>query len=121
VSAGVRATRVPVWAAEANCHLTPAAWLAAQAIQLTWRTVKQLLAEGEESVVDRALVLFTDSGRLVSDLVTACLNLPLCSFATPETWSGMCLELSYPPQRTVSGCRLLVACFAKIMSGCGFA
>ena len=51
-------------------------------------------------MVDRALVLFTDS-RLVSDLVTACLDLPLCSFATPETWSGMCLELSHPPQRTV--------------------
>ena len=67
-----------------------------QAIQLTWETVKQLLTEGEELVVDAALTLIPDSGVITTVIIT-CQQLPLCSFATPETWSGTHLELATDP------------------------
>jgi hypothetical protein len=58
-----------------------------QAVQLTWGTVRQLLANDNESVVIAAL------GRIQSTKVNMAIvrswQLPLCRFATPETWSGM--------------------------------
>ena len=66
-------------------------FVAAQAIQLTWRTVKQLLAEDDLSVVTRALDL-VPRHSLILAIITACLQLPVCSFATPKTWSGMCVH-----------------------------
>ena len=61
--------------------------LATQTIQLTWRTAKQLLADGDELVVDTVLGVSPDN-RGISDIVITCLQLPLCGFATPETRSG---------------------------------
>lgn len=67
-----------------------------QAIQLTWETVKQLLTEGEELVNDTALTLIPDSG-VITTVITACQQLPLCSFATPKTWSGTHLQVATYP------------------------
>ena len=63
-----------------------------QAIQLTWRTATQLLADGDDSVVDSMLGFAPDSRGIRDIIATACLKLPLCGFATPETWSGVHLH-----------------------------
>jgi hypothetical protein len=61
--------------------------LAVQAIQLTWRTVMQLLNHDDKSVVDCALGLIPN--RAIVDIVVACIDLPLSIFAVPHTRSGV--------------------------------
>ena len=43
-------------------------------------------------MVDSVLGITPDSRGTKDNIVTACLQLPLCGFATPETWSGMRLH-----------------------------
>ena len=84
---------------------------AKQAIELTWWTIKQLLAADKGSVVLAALRLI-QSSKVNMAIVEACRRLPLCSFATPKTWSGMHLHLRRPSQRSVNivvRCTLLQA------------
>jgi hypothetical protein len=61
--------------------------LAAQAIQLTWRSVKQLLNHDDQCVVDLALGLIPN--RVIHNIVMACKDLPLSIFAVPYTRSGV--------------------------------
>jgi hypothetical protein len=84
--------------------------LAAQAIQLIWRTIKQLLAEDDQSVVDTALVHILHS-RPIQGTVAVCLQLPLCAFATPKTWSGARLQFVPLLQHLVSESSMLAAWF----------
>jgi hypothetical protein len=42
-------------------------------------------------VVTRALDLIPDS-RVILAINTVCLQLPVCAFATPKTWSGVHLH-----------------------------
>jgi hypothetical protein len=67
-----------------------------QAIQLTWGTVKQLLGNDSESVVTSALGLI-QSSKLNMAIVQVW-RLPLCGFATPNTWSGTLHQLGHPSQ-----------------------
>ena len=42
-------------------------------------------------MVTRALDLIPNS-RVILSIITACLQLPVCGFATPKTWSGVHLH-----------------------------
>jgi hypothetical protein len=88
---------------------------AKQAIELTWWTIKQLLAADNDSVVLAALRLIQSSKANMA-IVEACRRLPLCSFATPKTWSVMHLHLRRPSQRAVNiVARLLYAATGPYM------
>ena len=60
-----------------------------------WWTVKQLLAEDDDSVASTALG-FIQSSAINMAIIVGCQRLPLCSFATHDTWSGMRLNLVLP-------------------------
>ena len=76
-----------------------------QAIQLTWGRVKQLLDNADESVVLTALGLIQRSK--INMAIVQVWRLPLCGFATPNTWSGTLHQLGRPSQHPVyEGCAL---------------
>ena len=75
------------------------------------------MAEGDESVVDSVLGLSPDITG-IKDIVMACLQLPLCGFATPETWSGMHVH-STTCQHLMSRCLCASYLLPRRMSGCG--
>lgn len=63
-----------------------------QAIQLTWRTVRQLLAKNDGPVFTAMLNGFSRN-RLILAIFATCVDLPFCSFASPHTWSGAHVQL----------------------------
>ena len=60
-------------------------------MQSIWWTSKQLLAEDEQLVVDIALAHILHS-RPIRGTIAVCLQLAVCAFATPKTWSGARLQ-----------------------------
>jgi hypothetical protein len=64
---------------------------------MTWRTVKQLLADEIKSVVGSAVSLIM-ADDVIEDIMVSCLRLPVCGFATPKTRLGtnpICASCSY--------------------------
>jgi hypothetical protein len=59
---------------------------AVQGIQLTWRTVTQLLSSDDMSVVDSTVSLLHEEA--VVEMTFSGIKLPICSFATPSTRLG---------------------------------
>lgn len=66
-----------------------------QAIQLAWTSVKQLLSDNNQLVVENALSFILSSGAITS-VVVASAQLPLFAFATPKTRTGVLRHLWHP-------------------------
>lgn len=65
-----------------------------QAIQLAWTSVKQLLSDNNQLVVENALSVIPNDA--ITSIVVASAQLPLFAFATPKTRTGVLCHLCHP-------------------------